>query len=354
MPIITRCPDCKRQVRVRDDQLGKQVRCPGCKEVFTAEEDEDEAPARLRVDAIGDRSIVKKPKKDYEDVEEDDRPRRRRDDDDEDDEEEEEDRPKKKVSARQGYKKVLLGLTLYLAAIFVALGGSLVIILTLMVVVGMTAATKSISTATGGVIVVACLALLVAVAWRALWTGGMVLCMFVPNKPDTSLRLLGILSLCLCGANTLFYVLHMFVGLLSAGMGAFASTTPLSAGEEIDVAQVVLWILSLLCMAGWFIVFILLLRAIALDLRQYELAATLMKYLISVAVFIGVSMVMIPISLALGGVLGASSSSGGFAAAGILFLLVFSAVFITSICLGIWHIVLVFQVRTVVDRRVNR
>src|SRR5262245_7460312 len=33
MPVIISCPDCGRKVRVQDEQLGKKVRCPGCKEV---------------------------------------------------------------------------------------------------------------------------------------------------------------------------------------------------------------------------------------------------------------------------------------------------------------------------------
>src|SRR5438128_1906635 len=37
MSIITSCPECKKQVRVPESLLGKSVRCPVCKGVFTAE-----------------------------------------------------------------------------------------------------------------------------------------------------------------------------------------------------------------------------------------------------------------------------------------------------------------------------
>jgi predicted Zn finger-like uncharacterized protein len=357
MPIIIRCPDCGNQLRVRDEQLGKKVRCPGCKEVFTAE-DEDEATLRARIDAISDRPITKsRASADYEVIEEDEEDdrsrRRRRDDYDDEDDEDDEDRPKKKASPRQGWKKVRLGLTLYLIGIFTALGGFFLICLTGMVVGGTAVATGSAGAAAGGLIVLGLLGILIALSWRGLWTGGMIVCMFVPDRPNTSLRFLGILNMCLCLGSTLFWMLSSFVALLTAGMGAFASSSPVSYGGEINVAQIVLEILGLLCMAGWMIVFILYMRAIAFYLRDYDLASTLMKYLISVAVFLVLAPITLLISLVLGGALGSSSASGGIAAAGIMILLVGSAILIAYICLGIWHIVLVFQVRTLVDRRVR-
>lgn len=35
MAIILRCPECQKQVQVRDDLAGKKVRCPHCKSVIT-------------------------------------------------------------------------------------------------------------------------------------------------------------------------------------------------------------------------------------------------------------------------------------------------------------------------------
>lgn len=35
MPILTSCPSCKRQLRVPDDLLGRQVKCPQCNATFT-------------------------------------------------------------------------------------------------------------------------------------------------------------------------------------------------------------------------------------------------------------------------------------------------------------------------------
>jgi len=44
MPIIISCPSCARQLRVPDDLLGKQVKCPACQTAFTAAADETPAP----------------------------------------------------------------------------------------------------------------------------------------------------------------------------------------------------------------------------------------------------------------------------------------------------------------------
>src|SRR5436190_22718098 len=36
MTLIVACPKCGRKLRVKDENLGKKVRCPDCKETFDA------------------------------------------------------------------------------------------------------------------------------------------------------------------------------------------------------------------------------------------------------------------------------------------------------------------------------
>jgi predicted Zn finger-like uncharacterized protein len=43
VPIVTRCPSCNKSLRVPDKLLGSKVRCPSCKNTFTAEEPDDAA-----------------------------------------------------------------------------------------------------------------------------------------------------------------------------------------------------------------------------------------------------------------------------------------------------------------------
>jgi hypothetical protein len=45
MPITTRCPECDRPLRVPDELVGKNVKCPGCTATFVAEAESDGQPA---------------------------------------------------------------------------------------------------------------------------------------------------------------------------------------------------------------------------------------------------------------------------------------------------------------------
>src|SRR5260370_40925872 len=45
MPITTRCPECDRPLRVPDDLVGKNVKCPGCTATFLAQAESSSPPA---------------------------------------------------------------------------------------------------------------------------------------------------------------------------------------------------------------------------------------------------------------------------------------------------------------------
>jgi predicted Zn finger-like uncharacterized protein len=36
MPVVTQCPDCSAKIRVSDNAVGKQIKCPKCSSAFTA------------------------------------------------------------------------------------------------------------------------------------------------------------------------------------------------------------------------------------------------------------------------------------------------------------------------------
>jgi predicted Zn finger-like uncharacterized protein len=103
MPNIIACPSCQKQLKVPDELIGKSVKCPGCKETFTAQtmSTSSAAPAR--------EEVVEKPRKKAapppeEEEDEDEAPRkpvkRRADDDDEDE------RPSTRGKRRGGGPKV--------------------------------------------------------------------------------------------------------------------------------------------------------------------------------------------------------------------------------------------------------
>ncbi len=79
MPTVISCPSCSKQLKVPDELIGRSVKCPGCKETFTAKAASKSAPV--------EEEIVEKPRKKAApppEEEEDDAPRKpakRRDDD---------------------------------------------------------------------------------------------------------------------------------------------------------------------------------------------------------------------------------------------------------------------------------
>jgi predicted Zn finger-like uncharacterized protein len=87
MPIQVTCPSCERPLRVPDELLGQQVKCPACQHTFEATAVESpsapEDQPRPRTAAEGVREQVPAPprqiERDDEDEDFDDVPRRRRD-----------------------------------------------------------------------------------------------------------------------------------------------------------------------------------------------------------------------------------------------------------------------------------
>jgi hypothetical protein len=95
MSNTTTCPSCKRPLRIPDELVGQQVKCPACGTTFAANRDREEPAApperereREAPQRRPDRREEDRPARRQRDEEEDDRPRRQRD--------EEEDRPRRR------------------------------------------------------------------------------------------------------------------------------------------------------------------------------------------------------------------------------------------------------------------
>jgi predicted Zn finger-like uncharacterized protein len=134
MTEVANCPSCRRALRVPDDLLGHEVKCPACGTVFTTNAvgaaPVEEAPPRPREPearreheperrrARSER-VVRRTEEDDERPrrygDEEDGPRRRReprreDDSDEDDSEEEEDRPRRRRGCAEHRGGLILAL----------------------------------------------------------------------------------------------------------------------------------------------------------------------------------------------------------------------------------------------------
>lgn len=81
MPILTHCPTCRRQLRVPDELLGRNVKCPDCLTVFVSASEPEALEAEIAVaaetEAPAPPAIETEPD-DLDDEYDEDIPRRRR------------------------------------------------------------------------------------------------------------------------------------------------------------------------------------------------------------------------------------------------------------------------------------
>ena len=103
MANVISCPKCERQLRVPDELLGQNVKCPSCSETFTAE-----VPARQPPSSSSSRPSPPPPRDD----DEDDRPSRRRPPSRRDDDDDDYERPARRrhLAAHRGDTIQLLGI----------------------------------------------------------------------------------------------------------------------------------------------------------------------------------------------------------------------------------------------------
>ena len=78
MAIVVNCPNCGRNLRVPDDLLGKDVKCPACESVFTAAATSS-SPGEAAAVPERPAAVQERPAPDYDEPypEEQDRPARR-------------------------------------------------------------------------------------------------------------------------------------------------------------------------------------------------------------------------------------------------------------------------------------
>jgi predicted Zn finger-like uncharacterized protein len=69
MPIQVNCPACKRQLRVPDNLIGQVVKCPGCKEAFTAVADDPAPPPERQSQSQSQSSRRPEPEEDFREEE---------------------------------------------------------------------------------------------------------------------------------------------------------------------------------------------------------------------------------------------------------------------------------------------
>jgi hypothetical protein len=393
MPVVTSCPDCSRKLRVPDELLGKKVRCPGCKVVFTARsepaEEREEAPppprrsAPPREERIEEQPRSRRPPPPPED-EDDDRPRGRQEEEQfTEDQEEEQPRGRRlheddeygegtpgSRADRTAWQKVARGIQFVLIYL-----GSLVV-LTLCggigggIVGGVTAASVAASRAPGGApgataaavtggtgfFLLALVMGLLGVGAKCLDLYGHYLGMAVPDKPGTGLRGLAVTTFGLNAAAVGLSIIATIFSLAFGITGGFFMSPFGGTGAMIAVSG--LNLIGNLCYLAGFITFILYLRAVAMAVKRKDLGKQLRAYLITMVSLTVVSILLFGLALA---VVGASAFSGfgggappspgaanamagGFIAVAVLGCLGG----VVGLGLSIWYVILLVQVRRAV------
>ncbi len=319
MPEVISCPECAGQLRVKDEMLGKKVKCPKCKNIFVAaaeeedeldevvEEDEGDRPRKRRRDEEDDEEDRQRKRRDEDEDEEEDRPRkRRRDDEDEEDipartsrrwrdaeddedrpswrrrrdeededrprrsrsDEDEDDRPIRAANPRVGWRKVAKGLGLIAISLYMYAGSviaAVVVILTgAMIGTGQFSLRgASMGTALAGGAFIGCMLLVVGFVMFAASVVGLIGDCFnlaVPSNRDGSLKGLAIATLA------------------CAGLAAFLQLLVYIPGNPLFL---VLGIVLPLLQLGACVCFLILLRGIALNCRRSDLATSVMTYMIA-------------------------------------------------------------------------
>lgn len=395
MPEIVTCPNCSRKLRVPDNLLGKTVKCPECKQAFSAQTESaptengqaDEPPpppskssdARVstnrRTDADAEERMPMPPLRRSADDDED-HPSYGGDDFDNDDDR---DRADKRAVVTSGWQSVRLGLNLFIYGIYISVGAFFLGLLGIgcgaitAVIGGATAAgalfgnnPNSSGAAAGGGGAIFIVAIVVAFSSYGLmilgqfakWvmqTIGHVFFLWIPDRTGAGRRPLAIASLSLWAAQLILTIGSWMLICLGNGLRNQAS-------GGLGLGANCFSLISMLCDLAWFFVFMFFLRSIALAMRNDGLARTLVIFMIVVPVFAVLAVVGFIGVVCLGGLTAAglasnANSAGGGAAIGtgwmILVFGVMILIFVIWLALWIWYVVLLHQVRGSVSQRLG-
>jgi predicted Zn finger-like uncharacterized protein len=365
------CPHCEQKIRVREEYLGKRVKCPGCGERFIVdpeteepmvvgqvdEADDEERPIRKRraapppeEDQEEERPRRRRPAREEQEEAEDTRVTRKRppaaEDEVEDEEhydaDEEEAQRRKAKRSKAGWRKVRTGLTLILIAFFVVVG-LFVVSLVGAGAAGAMAGPKGDFSASRRIGAIG--AIIGCIVGFGLSLTGLGFCIAVPVKTGAKPFAIGALAL-----GILAFLLWSIRTAFEAANGTLGGEQNAQAGVSTELIMSAMF-LGLLFFYS--LVFLLFLRATALAVRR-EGTATLIVIDLVVLVIWGLMLAVVV------AVIGAAPLAGaappGAAAAGVGFaLLGASCVLIVAVlAFAILSVIAVAKVRAAVSEKAGR
>lgn len=390
MPQIIQCPDCQKTLRVPDNLLGKTVRCPTCKTMFTAQAeeevkleliDEEPPPAKKRVmeEEYEEKRPSRRPAAEEEEEERvQDRPRRRRmveeerprgsyeEVDEEGDDLEQRLRKSSRAprGSRKAWRKTRAGVNLVLIGIFTLIAAYALIFVGLLVIgAGAVSAASSARTGAGpssgaaagvfgGVGIICCSGVVLLAAFILTVTGN-AFCASAP--PLNGAKTLAIISLVLVCLQVLFAIIGGVAGGVAGAQAGAASSSmgggPPASSPAFPGSNIFGLIGNFLGLA-YYVVFLVFLRQCAITLRERGIAKSILFLLIYTGVVVVVSGILV-FALILGAV--AVLSSGGGGAAGLGAGAIIGLILILLMALGmlVWYIISLFQIRGAITKFVD-
>jgi hypothetical protein len=333
MPEIVACPDCGRKLRVPDDLLGRKVKCPGCGVNFVASV---AGPASAAVS-----SAPARPKRDdYE-------PAPRQDDYEPD--------VSSKRSVKDGWKRVRSGLGFVLTSIWVFIGVFVLKILIGWVLVA------SLTASTGVWLSFMVFSAFGDMAVVGLDITGLAFCMGAPPNKRYPVRGLGMTAFILSASFGAVSLLHHVIYLVSLSDAITTySVNPFAAIGSLQSLNMaaVLELLGYVIHLAAFITFLFFLRAACQAVKKDKLGTTIVTYMLVVGGVVFLAVVVSVLIVALAGAVAFSSTSirgaQGAASLGILLIGFWCLLGLAFLGLFIWYIVLLFQVKGVVDYYIRR
>jgi hypothetical protein len=396
MPEITTCPVCALKLRVPDDLLGRKVRCSGCKLLFVAAADLSEPdpaslpgarprPARTgaRSEAFttgrGDQGPPPRRRRD-EDEEDEPRPRSPQADPHEEhdrrrrryEDEEDEDYPRRRPrDAAAGWRGVRVGLNLAIIAgwLTIALFGVAILGAGLLLLTGVglggllvtsapeqlpgRAVSGFVGMGLGLMLFFGILGFLLLIE-TGLRLTGYGLCMQAPDERGSSRGLAVAAFSCAAGS--------LVLNLVGAGMSGFGGGVGAGPAVLLAGGGNVFGHISALLALGGYLCWLIFLRSVALQLRGRDVAGRIIAFIITsvvsaVVVFVLFVLMAIVGAVSVVGAAGARSASGAFTAMGafLIFTVFMGGVMVFgSLALYVWYVLLVTQVRNLVDARLAR
>jgi hypothetical protein len=354
MPTLIACPRCQRKLRVPDDLVGKNVKCPGCEQPFTADAGTDVTlalPPRTAAEQRVSVLPLASPQPDEETAAE-----------------EEATRPQRSVPpanwrrVRRGFSFLLASALAYIGAVLLYLGSSTCLALAIFSTPRMAPGgaappgAAQLQKVEAGFLVIMGMFLLALLTAFVLWVVGHIFSLAAPRAHGA--RKLAWVTVSLVLTSLVLLLAYIGLAVLTGNFSDFLANFDIMDGDQTPYPpglEIIADIVGYVCfglMAVSMFTFGFYVRAVSLCLGAASLRRSVKGWLIT----LGVTTIL---GLLTGGAMyyvfqGALDTPAGPVGAGVLVSGGLGCLFgIVALALGIWYIILLAQARTAISARAS-